>query len=186
VSGRCYILPRRRSDGTIGWMATIRLHNKKKLVHRETKTFSRRAAAEKWARAREVELEDPAALVRARAGDVTLASLIRWYIDSFQHVSKWQRTKQSQLRFLEKNTGAAFTRACRVLGMIVRFDVELDRREPRSTVKVNGQPVSENVATGQLDNGDVGLITHWAPANSTTCGWRITRLARSQERVGGP
>jgi hypothetical protein len=41
-------------------MATIRLHSKKKLVHRETKTFSRRAAAEKWARAREVELEDPA------------------------------------------------------------------------------------------------------------------------------
>lgn len=43
-------------------MATIRLHSKKNLVHRETRTFSRRAAAEKWARAREVELEDPAAL----------------------------------------------------------------------------------------------------------------------------
>jgi integrase len=97
------ILPRRRADGTIGYMATIRLHSKKKLVHRETKTFSRRAAAEKWARAREVELEDPAAMVRACAGDVTLASLIRWYIDSFQHISKWQRTKQSQLRFLEKH-----------------------------------------------------------------------------------
>lgn len=97
------ILPRRRGDGSVGYMAMIRLHSGKKLVHRETKTFSRRAAAEKWARAREVELEDPSALVRARDGDVTLASLIRWYIDNFQHVSKWQRTKQAQLEFLEKH-----------------------------------------------------------------------------------
>jgi hypothetical protein len=52
-------------------------------IHRETKTFSRRAAAGKWARALEVELEDPAAMVRACAGDGTLASLIRWYIDAF-------------------------------------------------------------------------------------------------------
>lgn len=51
------ILPRRRADGTVGYMASIRLHNGKKLVHRESKTFSRRAAAEKCARAREVELE---------------------------------------------------------------------------------------------------------------------------------
>jgi integrase len=98
------ILPRRRADGSIGYMATIRLHHGKELVHRESKTFSRRAAAEKWARAREVELEDPTALVRAKDGDISLASLIRWYIDSFQSVSKWQRTKQCQLEFLEKHS----------------------------------------------------------------------------------
>lgn len=97
------ILPRRRADGTVGYMATIRLHNDRKVVHRESKTFSRRAAAEKWARAREVELEDPTALLRAQEGDITLASLIRWYIDSFQNVSNWQRTKQCQLQFLEKH-----------------------------------------------------------------------------------
>jgi integrase len=84
-------------------MATIRLHSGNKLIHRETKTFSRRVAAEKWARAREVELEDPSAFLRAQEGDVTLASLVRWYIDNFQHVSKWQRTKQAQLEFLEKH-----------------------------------------------------------------------------------
>jgi Phage integrase family. len=84
-------------------MATIRLHSGNKLIHRETKTFSRRAAAEKWARAREVELEDPSTFLRAQEGDVTLASLVRWYIDNFQHVSKWQRTKQAQLEFLEKH-----------------------------------------------------------------------------------
>lgn len=97
------ILPRRRADGTVGYMATIRLHSGNKLIHRETKTFSRRVAAEKWARAREVELENPSALLRAQEGDVTLASLVRWYIDNFQSVSKWQRTKQAQLEFLEKH-----------------------------------------------------------------------------------
>jgi integrase len=30
-------------------------------------------------------------------------NLIRWYIDSFQPISKWQRSKQSQLLFLEKH-----------------------------------------------------------------------------------
>lgn len=70
------ILPRRRADGTVGYISTVRLHDGTTLVHRESKTLSRRVAAEKWARAREVELEDPAALVRACAGDVTLASLI--------------------------------------------------------------------------------------------------------------
>jgi hypothetical protein len=50
------ILPRRRADGTIGYMATVRLHEGKTLVHRESKTFSRRVAAEKWARARKVEV----------------------------------------------------------------------------------------------------------------------------------
>lgn len=98
------ILPRKRADGTFGYTATIRLHNGKKLVHRESKTFSRHAAAEKWARAREVELEDPTALFRAQEGDSPLSKLIRWYIDSFQTVSKWQRTKQCQLKFLEKHS----------------------------------------------------------------------------------
>ena len=36
-------------------------------------------------------------------------------------------------------------------------------------MKVNGQPVFQNVATGQLDNslnsGEVGVITHWSRAN---------------------
>lgn len=80
------------------------MHQAKKIIHEEAKTFSRHAAAEKWARAREVELEDPTALFRAQEGDLSLAQLIRWYIDNFQTVSKWQRTKQAQLKFLEKHS----------------------------------------------------------------------------------
>jgi hypothetical protein len=43
---------------------------------------------------REVTLEDPSNLVRAQQPSTKLSTLIRWYIDSFQHISKWQRSKQ--------------------------------------------------------------------------------------------
>jgi len=52
---------------------------------------------------REVALEEPSALARARQASTKLSTLIRWYIDGFHHISKWQRSKQSQLLFLEKH-----------------------------------------------------------------------------------
>ena len=61
----------------------IRIHNSKAVVHQEAKTFSRRAAAE---------------------GELSLAALMGWYMENFQHISKWQRTKQAQLQFLEKHS----------------------------------------------------------------------------------
>lgn len=97
------IRTRKRADGSCGYTAQIRIHDGKAVVHQEAKTFSRLAAAEKWARAREVELEDPGTLFRAQEGELSLAALIRWYMDSFQHISKWQRTKQAQLHFLEQH-----------------------------------------------------------------------------------
>jgi hypothetical protein len=43
---------------------------------------------------------EPAALARAQQPST---KLIRWYRDSFEHISKWQRSKRSQLLFLEKH-----------------------------------------------------------------------------------
>ena len=63
------------------------------IVHRESKTFELRSAAEKWARAREVDLENPTALIKAAHGAPTLANLIKWYFESFKHIANWQRTK---------------------------------------------------------------------------------------------
>jgi len=48
-------------------------------------------------------LEDPSALVRVQHGAPTVAELIRWYIDNFETVSKWQRSKQAHLEFLERH-----------------------------------------------------------------------------------
>lgn len=85
------------------YTALIRLRKGKQIVYRESKTFSLRSAAEKWARSREVELENPQNLMLARQPGTTLRELIRWYIDTFESISKWQRNKQAHLILLERH-----------------------------------------------------------------------------------
>ncbi|MGB8693619.1 MAG: tyrosine-type recombinase/integrase, partial [Steroidobacteraceae bacterium] len=43
------------------------------------------------------------ALVRVQHGTLTVAELIRSYIDTFETVSRWQRSKQTHLEFLERH-----------------------------------------------------------------------------------
>jgi hypothetical protein len=56
-----------------------------------------------------VQLEDNPELAKAiqasQQGEtqITLAALIRWYIDTFESISKWQRSKQTHLEFLERH-----------------------------------------------------------------------------------
>jgi integrase len=97
------IKARRRSDGSVRYTAEVRLRRGKVVIHREANTFTHRSAAEKWARSREVALENPAELLRVRHPPTPLKDLIRWYIDAFGSISKWQRTKQAQLKFLESH-----------------------------------------------------------------------------------
>lgn len=94
---------RRRSDGSVRYTAEVRLRRGKVVIHREANTFTHRSAAERWARSREVALENPAELLRVRHPPTPLKDLIRWYIDAFGSISKWQRTKQAQLKFLESH-----------------------------------------------------------------------------------
>jgi integrase len=97
-----HILARMRGSG-VRYTANIRIKKNGVIVHRESKTFELRSAAEKWAKAREVDLENPTALIKAANGAATLANLIRWYIESFKHIANWQRTKQTTLEFLERH-----------------------------------------------------------------------------------
>lgn len=99
-----HILSRKHASGTVRYTANIRIRKGKKVVYREAKTFAHRAAAAAWAKKREVELENPITVIRAQHGAPTLAELIHWYIDSFESVSKWQRSKQSHLEFLERHS----------------------------------------------------------------------------------
>jgi hypothetical protein len=85
------IKARRQANGAIRYTAIVRKRVDKKIVHREARTFTYRSAALTWAKHREVALEDPSALTRIQQGAPTLAALIRWYIDNFESVSKWQR-----------------------------------------------------------------------------------------------
>ncbi|GFE87726.1 tyrosine-type recombinase/integrase [Steroidobacter agaridevorans] len=98
-----YIKLRKQADGSVRYTAIVRIRRSGKMLHQEAKTFTHRTAAERWAKHREVALENPTALARAQQPSTKLSKLIRWYIDSFEHISKWQRSKQSQLLFLEKH-----------------------------------------------------------------------------------
>jgi integrase len=97
------IRARKQADGTTRYTAIIRIRRGKRLVHQECKTFALRTAAASWAKHREVELENPAELRRRQHAAVTLAELVRWYIETFETLSQWQRSKQAHLEFLESH-----------------------------------------------------------------------------------
>ncbi len=97
------IKSRRRVDGSNRYTAIVRKRVGKTIVHREAKTFTHRSAALSWAKYREVELEGQALPGGGRRDPVTLGELIRWYIDTFESISRWQRSKQTHLEFLERH-----------------------------------------------------------------------------------
>ena len=97
------IRARKQSDGTTRYTAIVRIRKRKTIIYQEYKTFALRTAAISWAKHREVELEKPGSLYRAQHGTPTLAELIRWYIDTFETISRWQRSKQTHLEFLERH-----------------------------------------------------------------------------------
>lgn len=90
------IVARKRADG-LRHTAIIRLKKDGEIIHREAQTFSTRAAAKEWARRREVELENPLTLAGGAPGELTLATLIRWYIDVHAHLT-WQTSMGSSCR----------------------------------------------------------------------------------------
>ena len=102
------IRPRKQADGSTRYTAIVRIRRGKTIVYQEYRAFALRTAALSWAKHREVELENPQALTRFQQGAPTLAELIRWYIDTFETISKWQRSKQSHLQFLERHALGKF------------------------------------------------------------------------------
>jgi hypothetical protein len=70
-------------------------------------------------------------------------------------------------KFIQGQLTQVATATHSAVGSNVWFNVELARRGPFANVKVNGQPVFQNVPAAQLDSplndGIVGVISHWAP-----------------------
>jgi hypothetical protein len=97
------IKARKQANGMTRYTAIVRIRRGGVILHRESRTFAHRSAAITWAKHREVALEDPTALTRVHQGAPTLAEMIRWYIETFERISKWQRTKQTHLEFLERH-----------------------------------------------------------------------------------
>jgi hypothetical protein len=99
---------RKQTDGITRYTAIVRIRRGGAILHRESRTFAHRSAALSWAKHREVALEDPSALTRVQQGAPTIAELIRWYIDTFETISKWQRNKQAHFEFLERHALGKF------------------------------------------------------------------------------
>lgn len=99
---------RKQTDGSTRYTAIVRIRRGGSILHRESRTFAHRSAALSWAKHRKVALEDPSALTRVQQGAPTLAELIRWYVDTFETISKWQRSKQAHLEFLERHALGKF------------------------------------------------------------------------------
>lgn len=90
-------MKRRRADGSIAYRAQVRAR-KGEADHSESQTFARHADAQRWIKQREGALGAPGALRPAeRLGD-----LIRRYIDEYEALTGWQRTKGEHLRLLTR------------------------------------------------------------------------------------
>src|SRR5688572_5541590 len=98
------IKARKQANGSTRYTAIVRIRRDTTVLHQESRTFTHRTAALSWARHREVALQEPAALTRQRHGTPTLAELIHWYIETFETSSRWQRSKQTYLEFLERHS----------------------------------------------------------------------------------
>jgi integrase len=93
------IVARKRNDGSIGYMAQVRVKQQGKVIHAETKTFDRKQAANAWIARRETELREPGAIERLHVDDPTLAEVIDRYIDESKRALG--RTKAQVLRTIK-------------------------------------------------------------------------------------
>ena len=86
-----YIRQIKRKSG-MRYTAEIKLKRKGKIVHQESRTFSKQVLAKRWAEKREAELKVNG--IPDRNELITLADLIDSYIDEYSGVLRFGRTKR--------------------------------------------------------------------------------------------
>lgn len=101
------IRARKRSDGSVGYYAEIRIKKKGEIIHRESRTFDKKRHAQEWARGREAELDDPKALLRVQHRGITVGQVLTWYRDDYDGVSKFGRSKLSNINALINDSDIA-------------------------------------------------------------------------------
>lgn len=98
------IRTRQRRDGSVAFLAEIRVKRDGALVHRESRTFDRRAQANAWAESREKVLAKvtPQANNRRLLKSSTLREILKKYREEVSEVRPMGRSKTSNIKFLEK------------------------------------------------------------------------------------
>jgi hypothetical protein len=95
------IVTRQRADGTKVFKAEVQVKRAGKVLHRESKTFSRMALARAWLAKREQELEEQAAKGKLQLKQATLCELIDLYLATFVN-ERTGRTKVSDMKRIKK------------------------------------------------------------------------------------
>jgi integrase len=126
------ILARRRKNGTIAYMGKIIIKRGNAVIHRESKTFDRRAAASAWIAKREDELAKPGAIEQANRPRVTLADAIDKY--TTESLKEIGRTKAQVLQAIKTYDIAAME--CDRIGSaeIIALTTELSKGRKPQTV----------------------------------------------------
>ncbi len=75
----------------------IQLHDKR---YTESKTFSKKSLAKKWAQTREEQLSNPGSLERVMHEGITVKELISRYREEVSSLRKFGRSKDAHLKFL--------------------------------------------------------------------------------------
>lgn len=122
------IRARKRADGSMSYTAQIRLKKNGQQVHTESMTFSRKKAAEAWAKRRETELAEPGAIQRARHKGVQLSDIIDKYLEEVGRARPLGKTKKATLAAIAKTTLG--TKTDRELNSQVLVDYALWRMSP--------------------------------------------------------
>ncbi|WP_114010264.1 site-specific integrase [Cohaesibacter intestini] len=126
------ISQRKRKNGTTAFLAQIVIKRDGKIVHRENKTFDRRAIAEKWLVRREADLAKPNAL-HEQPGK-TLADAIDKYVRTSQKAIG--RTKTQVLNTIKNEYDIASMRCAEIDSQaLVAFAEELSKRVSPQTAQ---------------------------------------------------
>lgn len=107
------IRTRQRKDGSLAYLTEVRVKRDGEIVHRESRTFDRRAQGKAWAESREKKFarESPTAKRPQSVKQATLRHVLRRYREEVSEVRPMGRSKTSHIRFLEKRDIARMT-AC--------------------------------------------------------------------------
>lgn len=94
------IRKRLTAKGGEAHQAIVRIKRQGKLVYQEARSFSRRALAKAWAEDLEKALKRPGQIEARQVGGITVAGLIRRYIEFVDPVHPLGRTKRATLEAL--------------------------------------------------------------------------------------
>lgn len=124
------ILARKRSDGTTAYMGKVVLKRDGTIIHKESKTFDRRAAAVVWLAKRETEIREKGPV--KPTSSVTVAKAIDTYIADSR--KKLGRTKTQVLKSIKEYEFAKLACAAVTSQEIVKFAQELALDKQPTTV----------------------------------------------------